>query len=111
MKKKPFSMKFDPTLIERIDVRAKERGIDRTAFFTEAVEKALIKHPVRLPKPREESRSIKASHDRFQARYPKIIAKLTENDGPLRAIDAPIAGWKENRPAPGSLLKQPKKAK
>lgn len=130
MKKKPFNMKFDPALIERVDARAKERGLDRTALFTLAMEellapsekdlsltldqyaKTVVKPAMaRLKKSASavSSPSVSDFHDAISGRLPKTLAKLAVSEARRVSVaKADIAEWGFRRPiAP----KQPKKVK
>lgn len=119
-------MKFDRALIARIDARARVLGIDRTAFFTKAAEAAL-----ETPRPKPASRPKKSDNSpstapasggvvRLAAPYivgerpseQTIVRKrVPRQPNEVRVTDEPIASWGENRPAPDSMLKQPKKGK
>lgn len=117
MAKKLVSMKFEPELLARVDARSKATGIDRTAFFTMAAEDALN---VGAQKPRKQaSTTAKAKPRKGSASVPNspntapivVRKRVPRQPNEVRVSDAPIASWGENRPAPGSMLKQPKKAK
>lgn len=116
-------MKFDRALIARIDARARVLGIDRTAFFTRAAEAALDipkPKPASRPKKPDTSPSTTLQMQPYRIENAREMAaiggsiirkRVPRQPGEVRVSDAPIAGWGENRPAPGSMLKQPKKGK
>lgn len=128
MAKKLVSMKFEPAVLARVDAKARAQGIDRTSYVMRLIDDDLDT----APKPKRTKAHVAVTNPASTAPKPKRMPATPKTDGgkallvatigatrkrkprqpgEVRVSDAPIATWGENRPAPGAMLKQPKKAK
>jgi hypothetical protein len=104
MAKKLISMKVETALLARIDARAAAKGMDRTGYLMTLAQDDLDQKVKPKPKKTGGQTTVITPVGPVRKRVPR-------QPGEVRVTDAPIASWGDNRPAPGSMLKQPKKEK
>lgn len=113
MSKKPINMRFEADLIARVDAASERLGIDRTALFTQAVERALDECD-RGPEPWRKARTggnVTPSgpiHIVGEKPSEQMVKRGTIQTGPTSILDGLDIADAPRRPAPGSMLKKGK---
>lgn len=106
MSKKPINMRFEADLLARVDAAAEKLGIDRTALFTQAAERALAEIDGTSREPWWKAPTGGAVVPKGAIHI--VGARPTEQTRPKSILEGLDIADAPRRPAPGSMLKKGK---